>query len=323
MGFRFRKSIKILPGVRLNFGKKGFTSTTIGGKFFKTNVSNRGVKHTISVPGTGVSYQTKTYRNAPANYDSTNFNAPLYWYCASCYVANLPDSSFCHKCGGAYVPNPQQQPILGSKDGRNLLIILGGVFGLIFVVAFINAIVNPSPRDTTAQSYSSSPIRLSTENSVLPPTSKVESSKTVTPKKASPNKSSTAKKAVVITENANLRKAANSNGEIVQTISEGTNIEIVKQQGAWFLVKADGQTGWMHGNTIRFVDVENLTTNNLTTDDTYTNSYDSSSYYSSPYSGYSDSSSSTYNYRPKTVRVRSYFRKDGTFVRSHTRRSRR
>ena len=29
MGFRFRRSIKILPGIRLNFGKRG-VSTSIG-----------------------------------------------------------------------------------------------------------------------------------------------------------------------------------------------------------------------------------------------------------------------------------------------------
>jgi Protein of unknown function (DUF4236)/Bacterial SH3 domain len=301
MGFRFRKSVKILPGVRLNFGKKGCTSTTIGGKFFKTNVSNRGVKHTFSVPGTGVSYQTKTYKNAPANYGSANSNAQLYWDCANCHTANLPDRTFCYKCSGNYVPNPQQQqPVLGSKDGRNLFIILGSVFGLIFIAAFINAIVNPSPRSTTTQSYSPSPVRPSSENSVSPSTSKVESPKTTEPKTLNSTKTSSAKKAVVITENANLRKAANSNGEVIQTISEGTNIEIVKQQGAWFLVKANNQTGWMHGNTIRLVDAENLSSNSSTNDNTYANSYNSSSYYSSPYSG---SSSSTYDYRPKTVRV--------------------
>ena len=62
MGWRFRKSVKILPGVRLNFGKGGFTSTTLGGRWLKTNVSGRGVKHTVGVPGTGVSYQTDAGR---------------------------------------------------------------------------------------------------------------------------------------------------------------------------------------------------------------------------------------------------------------------
>ncbi len=62
MGWRFRKSVKILPGVRLNFGKGGFTSATVGGRWFKTNLSSRGAKHTLSVPGTGVSYQTDAGR---------------------------------------------------------------------------------------------------------------------------------------------------------------------------------------------------------------------------------------------------------------------
>jgi hypothetical protein len=30
MGWRFRKSIRIFPGVRLNIGKRGLTSATIG-----------------------------------------------------------------------------------------------------------------------------------------------------------------------------------------------------------------------------------------------------------------------------------------------------
>jgi hypothetical protein len=41
MGFRFRKSIKIAPGVRLNIGKIS-ASISVGG---------RGVRHTISSTG--------------------------------------------------------------------------------------------------------------------------------------------------------------------------------------------------------------------------------------------------------------------------------
>ncbi|HEX8187430.1 MAG TPA: DUF4236 domain-containing protein [Pyrinomonadaceae bacterium] len=70
MGWRFRKSVRILPGVRLNFGKGGFTSATLGGRWLKTNVGGRGVRHTVGVPGTGVSYQTDTGRAAPAERES-------------------------------------------------------------------------------------------------------------------------------------------------------------------------------------------------------------------------------------------------------------
>lgn len=101
--------------------------------------------------------------------------------------------------------------------------------------------------------------RLSSNENYTPsfnssPSSSTSSSST--PSGSSPDLSSpesSVKKAVVITQNANLRKSNSANSKVIQTISEGTNVEIVKQDGAWFLVKNDGQSGWMHGNTIRLV----------------------------------------------------------------------
>lgn len=61
------------------------------------------------------------------------------------------------------------------------------------------------------------------------------------------------KRAMVITENANLRKYADSKGEVIQTIAKGTNVEWVEQKGAWFSIRIDGKLGWMHGNTIRLL----------------------------------------------------------------------
>lgn len=57
MGLRFRKSVKILPGVKLNFSKSG-TSVTVGKRGMSTNFSSRGTRTTIGIPGTGVSYTT-------------------------------------------------------------------------------------------------------------------------------------------------------------------------------------------------------------------------------------------------------------------------
>src|SRR5262245_20920010 len=56
MGFRFRRGLKILPGVRLNFGKTGFTSVSVGGRGNSLNFSKKGTRHTIGIPGTGLSY---------------------------------------------------------------------------------------------------------------------------------------------------------------------------------------------------------------------------------------------------------------------------
>jgi len=58
MGFRFRKSVSILPGVKLNLSKGG-VSLTLGGKGVSLNVGKNGARGTVGVPGTGMSYSTK------------------------------------------------------------------------------------------------------------------------------------------------------------------------------------------------------------------------------------------------------------------------
>ena len=58
MGWRFRKSFKVLPGIRFNVGKKGI-STSIGPKGAKVNIGPNGTRFTASIPGTGLSYTTR------------------------------------------------------------------------------------------------------------------------------------------------------------------------------------------------------------------------------------------------------------------------
>lgn len=56
MGIRFRKSVKVAPGVRLNVGKKS-SSVSFGGKGFSTSVSTTGRRtNTVGIPGTGISH---------------------------------------------------------------------------------------------------------------------------------------------------------------------------------------------------------------------------------------------------------------------------
>jgi hypothetical protein len=58
MGFRFRRSIKIAPGIRLNLGKRGI-STTLGGRGASVNIGRKGVYANTGIPGTGLSYRSK------------------------------------------------------------------------------------------------------------------------------------------------------------------------------------------------------------------------------------------------------------------------
>lgn len=60
MGLRFRKSVKIAPGIKLNFGRKSH-SVTFGGKGFHHTISSTGRRTTTAgIPGTGISYSTSS-----------------------------------------------------------------------------------------------------------------------------------------------------------------------------------------------------------------------------------------------------------------------
>lgn len=59
MGWRYRKSVKIAPGVKLNFGKKSM-GVSIGGKHGGVSINSKsGVTARTSIPGTGLSYTQK------------------------------------------------------------------------------------------------------------------------------------------------------------------------------------------------------------------------------------------------------------------------
>lgn len=60
MGFRFRKSFKIAPCVRLNVGKKGISSVSVGGRGARITVSGKKTTTTLGIPNSGLSYSTST-----------------------------------------------------------------------------------------------------------------------------------------------------------------------------------------------------------------------------------------------------------------------
>ncbi len=53
MAWRYRKSFKLMPGVRINLSKRGF-STTIGVRGASLNFSSRGTYLNTGIPGTGI-----------------------------------------------------------------------------------------------------------------------------------------------------------------------------------------------------------------------------------------------------------------------------
>ncbi len=58
MGLRFRKSIKLLPGVRMSVGSGGI-GWSLGPRGASISVSKRGVYSNVGIPGTGLSFRQK------------------------------------------------------------------------------------------------------------------------------------------------------------------------------------------------------------------------------------------------------------------------
>jgi hypothetical protein len=66
MGFRFQRSIKLLPGIRLNLSKSGL-GVSAGVKGFRVGVDSRGKKYVnAGIPGTGLSI--RQYASVPSKH---------------------------------------------------------------------------------------------------------------------------------------------------------------------------------------------------------------------------------------------------------------
>lgn len=71
MGLRFRRSVKICDGLKLNFGKTGMSVTVGSGPLKKTFNTNGNVTTTVGLPGTGI-YWTETERHGSRNNSRTS-----------------------------------------------------------------------------------------------------------------------------------------------------------------------------------------------------------------------------------------------------------
>lgn len=79
MGLRFRKSIKVAPGVKLNIGKKS-VGMSVGGKGARVSASTSGRKTTtVGIPGSGVSYtHSSGDKGNKSNHSSAEYDENLY-----------------------------------------------------------------------------------------------------------------------------------------------------------------------------------------------------------------------------------------------------
>lgn len=80
MALRFRQTFTLFPGVRINVGKRGI-STSIGMPGATVNIGRQGVRATVGAPGTGLSYSALVMPFEKGDDDQAllagNGNAPL------------------------------------------------------------------------------------------------------------------------------------------------------------------------------------------------------------------------------------------------------
>lgn len=93
------------------------------------------------------------------------------------------------------------------------------------------------------RNYASRPlISANTQTAISPPTAEPVPAPTV------PRKSNTA---IVISPHANMRQYDNGNASVLEVVPQDASVEVIKQQGVWFLVKTETNQGWLHGNTLK------------------------------------------------------------------------
>lgn len=97
MGFRFRKSMKLMPGVRLNFSKTGVGfSAGIPGLRYTKRADGKN-QRTVSIPGTGISHVTIESPEVSMADQEHSHKTSTCPQCGKRY--RIETTNFCSNCG--------------------------------------------------------------------------------------------------------------------------------------------------------------------------------------------------------------------------------
>src|SRR5271163_2487073 len=92
--FRFRRSFKILPGVRWNIGKKS-SSISLGGRGCHYTIGPSGTRTTVGLPGTGLSYTSVNRRKRVERLPDHEIDKAMAWSStqAESFQLHMPDKT--------------------------------------------------------------------------------------------------------------------------------------------------------------------------------------------------------------------------------------
>lgn len=111
MGFRFRRSVKITPGVRLNASRFGL-STSIGRRDAWLRFGPRGMRSTVGIPGTGISYTESTSKR-PRSVAGLAIVVLVVILAVAFAARRTPAAQFAARATAGSAARPRQTGVLG------------------------------------------------------------------------------------------------------------------------------------------------------------------------------------------------------------------
>ena len=220
MGWRFRRSIKILPGIRMNVGSRGVSSFSFGGRGMTVNVNKRGTRTTLSLPGTGISYRTSRTTRQRVTVGQAGFGAA---------------------------------PRVPMSPARKKAI---SVYAVVGVLAFVTySLLKPSSPTISAAVGSTQSQSASGKlqgSAGASPLSSIISPAVAAPVRPAQTESS-AGRVVTTTTGANVRSQPSRTASISTVLDKGTSLLIVGSQGEWHRVanQQGNSLGWVHSSILQ------------------------------------------------------------------------
>jgi len=276
MGWRFRKSVSIVRGVRINFGLRGFTSLSVGRKGATLNFGKRGTTGTVSVPGTGLSYQHRFGRLSKGS-GATQASPPVP------PTAPNPSNRFGRLTTGApatqtRTPVPTTGPNPSSQLGRLLIgsptaqaspsfapaapnpssrrgppVFLAAGVGLVVAIVAGYLALRAPDREPDSVGGMTSSVGAATHSADTPKTPPATAPPVITSAAAGQGSASVvpntpdsgpiragsvvnATRTVTVTQTANVRAEPSMSGAVLRTVPQGTTLQVLQSENGWLYV---------------------------------------------------------------------------------------
>lgn len=218
MGFRYRRSINLGGGVRLNVSKRGISSVSVGRPGSTLNLGRRGVRATVGLPGTGLSYTTRSAGGG--------------FFALLGLIAAAVGSLFW---------------LIGAAAGGSKLaqITLGGLAAF---VLFASMRAPEAVRNSPSPALVSMPAS-PTIIAEAPPAAEPTAAPVVAPAVARSTVSVGTNAAAVMktTTGANVRSDPSPKAKVIRQLPAGAFVEVVGSESRWVKVRTAGSdaSGWV------------------------------------------------------------------------------